>query len=606
MRRVALALGTLIVSACAGTQLSTIPNVTADAAKKATATITLVIPRAAARSVAHRQYVSPATQSLVLTVTTVNGSKPSPAFAPVMLNITPGTAQCPTPASGGAQTCTFSAILPTGSVGLTITTYDALQAAGQPVSGNALSTASLVQKLSGTGDTIALTLGGVVARVLLAPSVTQIPIGTALTIDITATEVDADNNVIVGTTPFASPATLTVSDPANRLTFTQATLSANGSTATLQYNGGSGFASATLAGTVGTGTVTPVTLTFVPGLVKSIALPAGHVTQMSLSPNGKTIYASLQPSGNGTPPAIEAVSLATSAVTSIPMTPTAGSSDVLSYLYNSSFSADGSTLYTVAGNYSLTDSYLEEISTSTNQLSSTLALGNDTFAVYVLPIPHSSNLAISDNYGAFDIFSTVTNANTTHDAQGSCYPRATCIAISPDGSTAYSAQNLSDPNSTGMYVNAVNVFSLTTGAMTASYQTDGMPYALLLSKDGSLLYVSEYGNNVMATSGAEIQIFSTATGALQTTYPLAAGAFTLALTPDSSGMAGESDSADPPEIFNPATGVVVSTIPIVLNGSNEATYTYFNPIFGSDGHTLYYLATPFGGSGTTSVNVYTY
>ncbi|HEY0797708.1 MAG TPA: hypothetical protein VGD50_01090 [Candidatus Baltobacteraceae bacterium] len=105
----------------------------------ATATLVLEIPLPSAASSPSSsarlpQYVSAATQSVEVTVLTVNGTPPS-GLAPTIANMTPTTNGCSIDgAHPGNYTCTIAAIVPAGSDSLKISLFSAAGATGSLLS----------------------------------------------------------------------------------------------------------------------------------------------------------------------------------------------------------------------------------------------------------------------------------------------------------------------------------------------------------------------------------------------------------------------------------------------------------------------------------------
>jgi hypothetical protein len=305
-------LTSVLLAACGGggNAARTVPA--SGAPREGSATIRLTIPPAASSSALRRspQYVSPSTKSLLIAVQTVNGQ--ATAFPAIALNVVVPSTACPAPAQGGqSEICTFSVILPVGSVAMTVTTYDQPLNGNTPA-GNQLSSVTVTQQLSGNGDPILLTLNGVPASATLALGTPIAAIGTPSTIAVTATALDADGNLIVGPGNYAPPITVAVTDPTGRVTVSQASIGAPGANATLAYNGGSGLGKVTVTGSASGVTVHPVTLAFAPGLVRSDALSllTTPVHYLTLSPDGSTLHIPYQDASNGNAPALLAVSAA--------------------------------------------------------------------------------------------------------------------------------------------------------------------------------------------------------------------------------------------------------------------------------------------------------
>ena len=183
-------LGTLVAAAliagCGG-GLSTPPTAavgTAPSRAITTAKITIVVPaqQTAARA-RHPAYVSSSTQSMTIAV---NGG------TPLAVNLTPSSPGC----VAGPTTCTVSVDAPVGTDTFAVKLYDA--AGG---TGNALSSATVQQTIvANAGNTIRLTLGGIVQTIAIAPGNGALTFnaGTPQTFDLTLAAKDAQGNTIVG------------------------------------------------------------------------------------------------------------------------------------------------------------------------------------------------------------------------------------------------------------------------------------------------------------------------------------------------------------------------------------------------------------------------
>src|SRR5579863_4337470 len=103
-----------------------VPN--APSAPTTTAHFRIVVPAQALKVVRSPKYVSASTQSVIITLATVNGKAyaSSPAApASIATNLTPASSACSM--SGGGLVCNAAASAVAGSDGYTVTTYDAQQ-----------------------------------------------------------------------------------------------------------------------------------------------------------------------------------------------------------------------------------------------------------------------------------------------------------------------------------------------------------------------------------------------------------------------------------------------------------------------------------------------
>jgi hypothetical protein len=162
---------------------------------------TITIPKATqAAAIRRAQYVSPATLSMAINVTGT-GSTATPAGFPQTINLTPTSSGCT--ATLASTQCSLSFSFAPGTYVTTISTYDQTNAAG-----NALSSAQVVPftVVPGTSNTIALTLGGIPASIVVTPlvpgylrgSVSGLKLYGPATQSIVVETLDADGNVITG------------------------------------------------------------------------------------------------------------------------------------------------------------------------------------------------------------------------------------------------------------------------------------------------------------------------------------------------------------------------------------------------------------------------
>ncbi len=130
-----------------------------------TAAFTIKIPHAATHAAGVRgpRYISPATQSLGISITGTNGT-PNPTGIPAYVNLTPTSTGCSS--SLASTVCTAVLPLPVGTYDASLSTYDQTGGAG-----NLLSEAQNVPFtiVAGTANSISLTLGGIPASLAVAP-----------------------------------------------------------------------------------------------------------------------------------------------------------------------------------------------------------------------------------------------------------------------------------------------------------------------------------------------------------------------------------------------------------------------------------------------------
>jgi hypothetical protein len=164
-----------------------------------TARFTITIPAAGSTSVIRApKFVSPSTQSAIVTLVSVNGTPYTGTPASIASNLTPSNPAC----SGVPLTCTITAPAVAGSDAFTFVSYDAPQTStspGVPV-GNVLSKATLtVNVIAGQANTTtALALNGVVDHVDIGLATATGNAGTPSSVAVSVNARDKDNNIIVG------------------------------------------------------------------------------------------------------------------------------------------------------------------------------------------------------------------------------------------------------------------------------------------------------------------------------------------------------------------------------------------------------------------------
>ena len=216
-----LFLAAAVVAGCGGGGVGTssaLPSHGGAAGATQQSVFQIFIPQPSTAALARTpQYVSAKTKSVVISLTSVNGTPPSPAIPPTIFNI----AVPPCTAVTGGMSCdvTVGAIL--GSDVFTIVAYDAANGTG-----NVLSSGSITVAVGpGTNTPPPVALGGNVATVVVTapPSASPLPNGdlapsidgSVNTIQVTVAAYDADGNLIVGSAPFASPIPIVVTGDPN-------------------------------------------------------------------------------------------------------------------------------------------------------------------------------------------------------------------------------------------------------------------------------------------------------------------------------------------------------------------------------------------------------
>jgi sugar lactone lactonase YvrE len=253
------------------TPSATPPAKTSAHATKAQFTISVPPPsKTATANTRLPKYVSSSTQSVIITLTSVNNSPPPTGTpASIATNLTTSNPACSS--TGGTLTCTVSAPVAVGNNVYSVVTYDAMQISSSPATpaGNVLSQATLpltVTVNQVNTPTMPLVLNGVAASTTVTfasdPHIIASGQANAYTIvgnrpyTATITSQDADNNTIIG--PGAT--TYTISSSSSAIMATTATAN----TATVQVKSFS---------------TTPVTLAVTP----SLSTPTAPQTNISLT-----------------------------------------------------------------------------------------------------------------------------------------------------------------------------------------------------------------------------------------------------------------------------------------------------------------------------------
>ena len=210
MHRIASLLFLTSLAACGGGGggTSSLPAPSNGTPGGTSAMFTITIPQKTAQTA---KYVSASTQSVIITLTTVNGNPytgTGTAPASVASNLNSGSPNCAP--SGGNLVCTAAATAVAGADAYSITMYDATQSSTSPTSpaGNVLSTGTTTLTITaGQTNTGSLTLNATVASLAIAFSANAHVSGTqAAGFSIvgnqprafTVSALDADGNTIVG------------------------------------------------------------------------------------------------------------------------------------------------------------------------------------------------------------------------------------------------------------------------------------------------------------------------------------------------------------------------------------------------------------------------
>jgi len=259
----------------------------------------------------HTKYVSPATNGVAITVYPTGGTEPGQPTIVVDVSgdsSSPCTLN-PPPNPTNARTCTISFQAPVGLDTFAVSAYDQAPVGGAIPSGANLLSAGMIADqniLQGVVNTVAITLGGEVASIELAPStVLGLQNGQPQSYPLTVLALDADSYIIVplvGQSPFNNGGgqnvniAVTSGDPGNTVTITEPTQS-NPTAFTLNYTGGAltdAVLTASLPGVTSvTGNFTPM-VTFPTSLTLPLQVPNKSGTlQVQTALSSTTYYASI-------------------------------------------------------------------------------------------------------------------------------------------------------------------------------------------------------------------------------------------------------------------------------------------------------------------------
>ncbi len=276
--------GGTAVSPGGGITSGTTPGATpTPAANGATGTLsfTVTVPAATTSSTARStKFVSPSTQSIAISI------KGQPAtLATVNLSATaPGCSL-----TAGATTCTVTTTAPVGADTFVVTAFD-----GANGTGHQLSTANVPATITTNSTTrVPLTLNGTVATVAAVLGSSSVQVGTPAQVAVTVVAYDAQQNVIVGPGSFSTPVTLADTDASGATSLSTITVTAPGTSVTLNYSGNS-MTTASITPSIGS---TPGTAaTFQPtgsAFVNYLApQPVDEIDAFAPGPNGNLWFTS--------------------------------------------------------------------------------------------------------------------------------------------------------------------------------------------------------------------------------------------------------------------------------------------------------------------------
>jgi len=213
------------------------PGTTSSPANGTSADFKIVIPNATASKTAgkvrHPQYISSGTQSVVISLTSVNGLAYS-AIAPVTANLTPGSGNCVAGTGDTSLICTVSFVsVPMGTDGFTATLYDGLMGAGDALSTNK----TTADVLAGTVINVPLTLQGIIKTLAVNVGAPSLAPGTVSSHPVTVTGYDASGAQIIGSAPYNNGPIVMTTDDTNSAISGLTNLPNAGGTESFNYDG---------------------------------------------------------------------------------------------------------------------------------------------------------------------------------------------------------------------------------------------------------------------------------------------------------------------------------------------------------------------------------
>jgi len=249
----------------------------------------------------HRKplYISPATLSISLSLSTVNGATPSPLPSVQVVNVTGASGGCTT--TSGTTTCTATMNLPVGTDVITVATYDASGASGNLLSQQIYSAAVTAGSANAFSFALDANPGNATISVSSTGSATgsqnsgfsMITTGGAQTFAASLT--DADGDTIVGTggptlsAVSHSTGVVTVSMSGNTLTITPVSAGTASITVTAtpanSQSGGDGLSSNGVSFNV---TITPPTMYAVSS--NSVSSSGGYVSLFTVNGSSLSTY----------------------------------------------------------------------------------------------------------------------------------------------------------------------------------------------------------------------------------------------------------------------------------------------------------------------------
>jgi len=193
---------------------------------------------------------------------------------------------------------------------------------------------------------------------------------------------------------------------------------------------------------------------------------------------------------------------------------------------------------------------LSVINTTTNSIVATIPVGQTPTSVTVSP-DGTRVYVTNQRANTISVINTATNFVISTITVAAFSP--TSVAVSPDGKELY-VVNLNSNN--------VLVFSTVTNTVLATIGVGGYPVGIVVSPNGSMVYVANSSNT--------ISVIDASTEQVKTTIPVGNSPYGIAISPDGNTVYVAMSGANNVTLINTNTNMVTGTIPV---GSNPAGVT---------------------------------
>jgi hypothetical protein len=406
-----------------------------------------------------------------------------------------------------------------------------------------------------------------------------LPVGTAAGITVTASALDADNNLIIGPGLYQNPITVAVTDPLGRVNVGQSAINGPGASASLTYSGGTGLVKATITGSGSGITVTPTTLSFVPGLVRSDALAqiTTPVHYLALSPDGTTAAIPYQDAANNNAPTLAVISVASRTVTAHPQLVTQAA-NATAMAENVAFAASGPTAY-VGYSDTLNVNGVATVNTTTGAVTFNTPT---TFAPqYLATVPNATAFFAyatppnTPGLGTIEEFNAVTGAQIASVGSIACSQYDQCLLTTHDGAYVYSPD--------AMQPGLVTMHTVNGTQGPGSQTPDGPVTAQIFSPNGQTQYLA----SAQSSGGTALDTLPYPISGLPVSFTTLPTQFSaLAISTDATTLIGSSSIAASPLTlidiasktqvsFGPSlslgqfAGGFISPVPLATTGSRR-------------------------------------